>query len=431
MILNFHIENFGSVKDRQTLSFEADSSDHLEDQYITSINNTRILKLALIYGANASGKTTVLKALDFLRKLVLNPESKKTEEFDFKPFLFDAHTPGQNSVLSIEFIQNAVKYSYEVEFNQKAIVQEKLDFYNPNKANVFKRLTDLENQLTSISFGSKIKKDKAIEKVLEANTLWNNTVLGGFIKTNIEIKELKETADWFQEYLSSLISTESVLTPFITDQIRKNALSKEDIIHILKKADFNISDLAFHKNEEEELYQSFLDLLKRTLSKDELSEFQEKGRIESVTPSFEHTVGETKYSISFEEESQGTQRYYGFAGLLALLIKNSVAFSIDELESSLHPDLYMHFLLSFLMNAERSQLIATTHNREILNNRDLFRDDAIWITDKGKTGSTALYSLADFDSSVLRDSTNRLNAYKSGKLGGNPNLGDYYLNLNK
>lgn len=432
MILNFHIQNFGSVKDRQTLSFEADSSDHLEEHYITTINGTRILKLALIYGANASGKTTILKALDFLRRLALNPESKKTVEFDFKPFLFDAHTPAQNSVLSLEFFQHSVKYSYEVEFNRKAIVRERLDFYNPNKANVFKRETDLENQLSSITFGSKIKTDKTTEKILEANTLWNNTVLGGFLKTNIELKELKEVTDWFYQYLDTLILTGSQLTPFVTSNIDKGSISKDDVIRILKKADFNISDIIF-REEIQEMPQELVEFFKKNINVEVVGDvsIQYNGEVRTVSPEFSHTIEGTDYTLPFDLESQGTIRYYGFAGLLALLIRNSVAFSIDELESSLHPDLYMHFLLSFLMNAERSQLIATTHNREILNNRDLFRDDAIWITDKGKTGSTSLYSLADFDSSVLRDSTNRLNAYKSGKLGGNPNLGDYYLNLNK
>lgn len=103
---------------------------------------------------------------------------------------------------------------------------------------------------------------------------------------------------------------------------------------------------------------------------------------------------------------------------------------VDELEASLHPDLYEHFLLSFLMNSKESQLIATTHNRELLNNKDIYRNDAIWFTDKNDDCATELYSLADFDSSVVRDTTNVLNAYKSGKLGAKPNTGDYYLDLN-
>jgi len=74
-------------------------------------------------------------------------------------------------------------------------------------------------------------------------------------------------------------------------------------------------------------------------------------------------------------------------------------------------------------------MIATTHNREILNNKDIFRNDAIWFTDKSKDSATELYSLADFDSSVIRDTSNVYNAYKIGKLGAVPNLGDYYIDV--
>jgi len=128
-------------------------------------------------------------------------------------------------------------------------------------------------------------------------------------------------------------------------------------------------------------------------------------------------------------ESEGTIRYYGFAGILSMMIRDSIAIPIDELEASLHPDLYLHFLLSFITNSKKSQLIATTHNREILNNKDIFRNDSIWFTDKKECCSTELYSLNDFDSSVIRDTSNILNAYKYGKLGGIPNLGDYYIDI--
>lgn len=93
-------------------------------------------------------------------------------------------------------------------------------------------------------------------------------------------------------------------------------------------------------------------------------------------------MNEKGYSLPFKMESNGTKRYYGFAGLLAFILKDSMILPIDELESSLHPDLYEHFLLSFLMNSKDSQIIATTHNREILNKKDLFRNDAIWFTEK-------------------------------------------------
>ena len=431
MITNFSVQNFGSFKDKQTLSFEADKSTHLEDTYIVNVGGQRILKLALIYGANATGKTTILKALDFLRDIVLEPESKKTDELDFNPFLFDPNTPKQNSIISIEFFQNDIKYFYQVEFFKKAIVSEELYFYNPKKANLYKRKTNLTNQFTEITFGSKISKDKTFEKNLEANTLWNNTVLGGFLKTNIDFKELQEIIDWFKNYLRPLVYTRTELEGFVTSRISENEISKSDVVTILKKADFNISDIVIEEAEEK-IPDGLIEFLKKQVKapSDKIKELEEKGKITSINIEFEHTVNSTKYTLPLEYESQGTRRYYGFAGLLALLIKNPTVFPIDELEASLHPDLYLHFILSFLLNSKKSQIIATTHNREILDNKDVFRNDAIWFTDKQESCSTELYSLTDFDSSVVRNTTNILNAYKSGKLSGTPNLGDTFIDLN-
>lgn len=423
MIVNFNVQNFGPIKEKQTLSFEADKSIHLENQYVISLGKYRLLKLALIYGANASGKTTILKALDFLRDLVLEPEERKTNQLDFEPYLFSEESMSSTSIISIEFIQNEIKYYYEIEFVKEAIVNEKLEFFKPNRAIVFKRTTDLENQFSEISFGSKIKVDKSLKKALESNTLWNNTVLGGFLKTNIEVNELKEVLDWFGHYLRPLIFTRTDLNSYVTEMINDLHISKKSIVNILRRADFDISDIVI-KEEELEVPNDLLDFMEKRFKRP-IREGEH--RIASINLNFEHTVGDQKHVLPFNSESEGTKRYYGFAGVLTLLINNSVAFPIDELEASLHPDLYIHFLLSFLINSEESQLIATTHNREVLNNRDIFRDDSIWITDKGDTHSTSLYSLIDFDSSVIRKDTNRLNAYKSGRLGGTPSLGDYYL----
>jgi AAA15 family ATPase/GTPase len=432
MIVNFGIKNFGSFKEEQFISFEADKSKHLESSYIINVGNLRLLKLALIYGANASGKSTLLKALDFLRSLILEPASKKTDELNFQPFLFESKNKSQHSKISIEFIAREVRYFYEVEFFSRAIVQETLTYFNPNKAIVFKRSTDLDNQLTEIKFGSKIKIDRTVEKNLEANTLWNNTVLGGFLKTNVDIQELKHAVEWFKKYLRPLILPSTQLESFVTSKIDKGEISKFDVINILNKADFNISDVLI-REEKKEIPKALFDFFKTEMMANysELAKLQEKGSISSVTIEFEHTVNKRKYKLPIEMESHGTRRYYGFSGLLAILIRNSTAFPIDELESSLHPDLYNHFLLLFLLNSENSQIIATTHNREWLDNKDLFRNDSIWFTHKNDDSSTELYSLNDFDTTLVRNTTNILNAYKSGKLKATPNLGDLYLELKK
>ena len=221
MIIDFSVQNFGPIKSKQTLSFEADKSGHLEDYYVVEAGGLRLLKLALIYGANASGKTTLLKALEFLKGLALYPVSRKTDAFDFNPFLFDRESLKQESVLSIRFIQNGLKYDYEVAFNHNAITREILCVYNPRKAVVFERTTDFKQQLTSIVFRRGVKKNKIVQNTLEANTLWNNTVLGGFIKTNIELPELKEVTDWFDNYLGRVIFTQTSLDNYVTRGIRK------------------------------------------------------------------------------------------------------------------------------------------------------------------------------------------------------------------
>lgn len=410
MIVNFSIQNFGSIKDKQTLLFEADASKHLEDTYVVHTAGKRLLKLALIYGANASGKTTVLKALDFLRDLVVNPKEKKTDILHFDPFLFDAQTPLQPTQLSIEFVHEEVCYQYEVAFTRQAVILEALYIDTFERVLVYSRTTDIAEQLTKISFGDKITLDKNAQQTLELNTLWNNTVLGGFLKTNINLEEFRRVADWFGNYLKSIVAPDTKLDTHITNEIDDEKITKEEILEILKKADFNISDMIIRKKEEI-VPENLLRFFKLRID----------GRI-----IFQHKIDNVFYSLPMEKESEGTKRFYGFAGLLVLLIKTPTIFPIDELESSLHPDLYTHFLLSFLQNAQHSQLIATTHNRELLGDTDIFRNDVIWFTDKGEDCATELYSLADFDTSAIK---NFLNAYKIGKFSGVPHLSDTFIDL--
>ena len=321
-------------------------------------------------------------------------------------------TPQQPTELSIEFVHEEVCYQYEIAFTRQAIISEALYIDTFERVLIYSRTTDIEEQLTRISFGDKITIDKNAQQVLELNTLWNNTVLGGFLKTNINLEEFRRVADWFQNYLKPIVAPDTKLDTYITNEIDDEKITKEEILEILKKADFNISDMIIRKKEEfvpEDLLRVFK------------VRIDVKGRI-----IFQHKIDNAFYSLPMEKESEGTKRFYGFAGLLALLIKTPTIFPIDELESSLHPDLYTHFLLSFLQNAQHSQLIATTHNRELLGDTDIFRNDVIWFTNKSEDCATELYSLADFDTSNIK---NFLNAYKIGKFSGVPRLFDTFIDL--
>lgn len=431
MLVNFNVQNFGCIKEKQCFSMEATRSNELKDYYVVEpIKGLRLLKLGLIYGPNASGKTTLLNALDFLLKMVISPLTQKNEKFDFKPFLFDAQTPNENTIFSIEFVQHKIRYFYEVAFNQEAIIQEELYFYNPNKANIYKRTTNTKKQFTQIKFGSKIKIEKSFIDVLEGNTLWNNTVLGGFLKTNIQNEELQNAIQWFTNTLKPLINPKTELTKFVSVRLDEKEINKKAILALLQKADLGITGILIHK-EEKAIPNELLELIEKdeNIPKDRKEKIKQKGTVTSIDLQLEHTAH--KYPLPIELESRGTERYYGLAGILALTIKEVCIFPIDELESSLHPDLFLHFILTFLSNAKHSQIIATTHNRELLQDKDIFRNDVIWFTEKNESNATILYSLADFDTTTIRDTSNVYNAYKIGKLGAIPNLGDYFLNLDE
>lgn len=430
MIVNFSVENFASFKERQTLSFEADNDKHLDDTYIIKAGGKRLLKLALIFGANASGKTNFLKALQFLGRIVNHPLESKSDELKFNPFLFDPVTTSRSSFLSIEFIQKKIRYKYEIYFTSKSILKENLFSFNPKKAVVYERITSLKEQLTKINFGSKVDIGKEVKRNLEANTLWNNTVLGGFLKTNLKHKDLKDVTDWFKNYLKPVVFSQTSLTDYVMDQLEKKLMNKQLLIGLLKKADFQITDL-FLKKESRKVSNEFVSFLQRNtgITEEEANHLRKGKELTFTEIEFLHDFNGKIFPLSFHLESQGTKRYFGYSGLLSLLINESNLIPIDELESSLHPDLFIHFLLTFLVNSKSSQLIATTHFREFLDNKDLFRNDAIWFTERSEYGATRLFSLNDFDSSVIRNTSNILNAYKAGRLGAVPNLSDYYIDL--
>jgi len=432
MIIDFSIQNFGSVKDKQILSFEANTSKDLEDYHVVTKAGFRLLKMAIIYGPNASGKTTILQALNFLRELVLDPLEKKSDPLNYHPFEFDAESRLQNSELAINFVEKEIRYHYSVEFNRKAIVKEEL-FKYPNKQKIYTRSTDLDGQFTSIIFGDKVKnKNKTVNDVLTANTLWNNTVFGGFLKTNLEFPELKEVQGWFSTYLRRIVLPNTDLDGYILSLIEKKEVYKNDLVKILRKADLRISDILTNE-EEKDIPDGLLEFLekqvKESKSKEQVLRLKEKGKITAVNLQLEHSVNDKKYVLPIDQESAGTNRFFGLGGVLALLIKNSVLFPVDELEASLHPDLFFYFILCFLINSKGSQLLFTTHNRELLNNKDVFRNDSIWFTDRDENSATELYSLANFGTKIVRDTSNVYNAYKIGKLGAVPNLSDYYIDF--
>ncbi|MGB1217082.1 MAG: AAA family ATPase, partial [Saprospiraceae bacterium] len=339
MLISFSVKNFGCIKDEVTLSFEADKSTDLEDYYIIEpIPGLRLLKLGLIFGPNASGKTTVLKALDFLRGLIL-----EDADSDFSPFLFSEEK--ESTFFSINFLVHGIRYKYELEINEDEILEEKLFRFNDKKSIVYTRSTDLEKDISHIQFGRKSNIDTANKKTIKDNTLTSQTVMGALNSLNVDASELKGIIKWFKNNLHEIIHPRTNLTDFIGEKIIDELIDKNQIINYLNKADFSINDIIIKETDKKDsnffgsLFKGVVEGLsgETRYNKKTIGDYMDS-RFDEIFFVHKNIVGANTL-ISYDEESQGTQRYFQFSGLLDLLIRNSVILSIDELESSLHPDL--------------------------------------------------------------------------------------------
>ncbi len=437
MIIEFSVKNFGSIKEKQTISFEATSGNELEEYYVIEpIPGLRLLKLGVIYGPNASGKSTILNALEFLRKLVVEAVYKKTDSLNFEPFLLDDEFINNPSLLEISFIANKRKYSYEVQFTKTHIVSEKLTYYPKNRAaEVYTRSTDPEKQISSISFGSTVKITSKDILTLEANTIWNNTLLGAIAKINIDVKELREIFEWFDEKLLPFITSKRFLIEWTTSQVENDDKMRRKVVELMRRADVQIGDLKV--TNKETIVDDRMKRVLSTLREDAndvthpVNRILQEGKVFKKEVEFSHTVNLNgkNYTRKFNQdlESNGTLQYFGLIGILTVLMESDAIGFIDEIESSLHPDLMKHLIMTFLANSLRSQLLITTHNVSFLDEKDILRNDSVWFTQKKEDGSTELYSLNDFDSSIFRKGSSLINAYKIGKLGAKPNLGSVFF----
>lgn len=431
MLIDFTIENFLSIREPQTLSFEPTKDNKLKDYYIIQVSDKDpkrkvlpLLKLGVMYGANASGKSNFVRAISYFNFLLLSQKNDKTKQLDFNPFILDKN---KNSKIEVNFITNNTKYNYVVEFNKKFIVYEELNNYlfltSKKKQLVYTRKTNEKNQTLEICFHERLKIDEDYIKNLKINTLWNETVIAGFSKISADIEPLQDVTKWLEDYLDNFITPQRPLDGYTTRLIDNDVISKTEVIKFLKNADFNISGIEIKENEED-IPDFIIKMMKSKGAPQKILDELESNKNKATTIElfFKHNNGDgEEFTLPFEEESEGTKRYYGLAGVILNLCKNSSFIAIDELESSLHPDLFKAFVLTYLMNSKKSQLFFTTHNREFLQDKQLLRKDALWIANKMDDASTEIYSFADFDSSVLRDTTSWYNAFTVGKLGGVPN----------
>lgn len=430
MILDFTISNFRSIKEPQTLSFEATNDTHLEDYFVVRRGKYRVLKMLTLMGANASGKSNILEAFCMLHELFFDPCETKTDTIEYDRFVLDAASVAGDSMMAVNFLLGEARYSYKVVFNPQYVRSERLDcqpFDALRPQNVFERTLDVDTMTSAIKWGENYR--STANRTLVDNLLPNRTVFGTFQKINVNIPWMREIAEWLYSYqLPPVRTTEQNLSRYTIDYIEKNPGARRQLVSLLRHADLGVCDYKVEK-QEIPIPDFMLEEMKHNtdLPQDLRNQLLTKNSVTRYVVKLAHSGTDAPVYIDFDEESLGTQRYFELAGVLLRLINESHLVPVDELESRMHPDLLEYFISVYIENSRDSQLVFTTHNNDFLGDRDSYRDDSVWFTEKDEFGATTLFSLADFGSDTLRKSTNRYNAYTAGRLGAKPVTGPTIL----
>ncbi len=431
MIAEFTIENFYSIKSAQTISFEPSPDTFMSDEYSYEVKEgVRLLKLGIIYGANASGKTNILNAIDFFKMLVLRMPKDRNEKTGVVPFLLDDMSRNERTKMSMAFYIGRSKYVLSFELDAKYIYSETLIVYDTNRpTKLYSRSYDAATDSSTIEFGANLKLTKKGQNIISGNTINNSSVLAAFGKSNVEKTKLNDVYDYFDRQVKDVLAPGMLLSGFIKRRLNKdtNGDLKKFLLNFLKASDFNIEDVALH--EEEELITPELEQLIQNapMSDEAKNEMLRKGKITNTELTFTHKAGDNLYDLSEEFESNGTMRFLGMAVILNFLLKKNQFVPIDEVETSIHYELLAYFIKVFLANSDQtSQLLLTTHDINLLN-EEFIRRDTIWFTDKNEFGETEILRLSSLG---LHKNLSPYNAYKQGKLVKLPFLGNLYFDLN-
>lgn len=403
MIQEIKLKNFRSFKDEVTFSFEASKDTFAEDYQVVQIDEkTRLLRFAIIYGYNASGKSNLLYVFDFLNHFWNYKPDDIDEGTPSTPFKLDNVSPNERSYFELIFFVGKTKYLYQLELDTKEVYLEKLSYYNnDNPVMLFERF--LDNGLSVIKFGEGIDISDSIKELITAQCLKNMSFFVARDKVNISLSLIDEAKNWMKTQIMPTIFPYTRLTKFAKQKTVADKELVQYIVDFLNEADFNITKISSTKTT-----QKIPNNLKKImLMNDDISEttkehIENDGTFESIDTIFEHTVGSDSkketYKFKTEDESFGTLRTFGLeTALYELLNNNKSVLPIDEIETSIHSKLVEKILFEYLKNNSRTQLIVTTHNDGLLDLvDDLIRKDSIWFTDKDENGVTDLYKLTDF-----------------------------------
>lgn len=407
MIQEIKIRNFLSFKDEVKFSFEATNDKFAEDSQVVTINeNTRLLRFAIIYGYNASGKSNLISVLDFLSYFW----SAKPKDMDSKtgviPFKLDGISSDKPSSFEVVFFVQDTKYCYQLELDQHQVYLEKLSYYKTTQPIMLFERT-LKDGQSDIQFNPKAEKiSSAAKDMISVNCLKNTSFFVARNQVNVNLPIIDAAKDWMRKQLMPVISPTTGLTSYAQKKASENRSLINYIVKFLHEADFNVTDVSANVISKQLTDDAVKYLTEESDIADEetareVERIKKERTIKQIQTVFEHTVendnGTETYQMDKKEESTGTMRTFGIEAALYEALKDEAVLPIDELETSLHPMLLEKILFEYLKTPSRSQLIVTTHNDGLLDLLDdLIRKDSVWFTEKKKSGITDLYKLTDF-----------------------------------
>lgn len=404
MIQEIKIKNFLSFKDETKISFEASNDKFAEDSQVVQINeNTRLLRFAIVYGYNASGKSNLLNVFEFLSDFWFAKKDDMDDSTGCVPFKLNTVSPKERSCFNMVFYVNNTKYHYELELDNNIVYLEKLSYYKTTQPlELFTR--SYQDGQSIISFGPSIRINSAVENDIMVKCLKNMSFFAARNQVNASLPLIDAPKEWMKKNVMQIITPSTDLTHYAQKKTSEDDALIKYIVKFLHEADFNITDLKTN-SEERPIPQGVMDFILHIddLPTKEKDRLKNEKSLKHLYTDFEHTVennnGTEVYKLSSEddEESRGTMRTFGLECALYSAMQKNAFLAIDEIETSLHPKLLEKILFEYLKTSSRSQLIVTTHNDGLLDLvDDLIRKDSVWFTEKDKAGVTDLYKLTDF-----------------------------------
>ena len=391
MLIEFRVNNFRSLRDEQVLSMVASSDKSLLDTHAADTGLKAVphlLRSAAVYGANASGKSNLIKALQYMRGVVVESAALQPgQTFDrLQPFKLDATSVSQPTEFEVTFILSGVRYQYGFAMNSQRIVSEQLLVFKAFKPQRwFERHFDAISGKDVYEFGPSLKGAKNLwEGATRANALF----LAVAVQLNSEA--LRPVFEWFANRLV-IFNEQSPLSPHFSVQMLKIEQQRKAICEFLRAADISISDI------EVATKQAMVHTLNFDLATGKREDTAGEQAVDEVK--FHHITDHGRAVFDLMDESSGTRNLLFLTGPILDILNKGQTLVVDELDTSLHTLLVQAIVRLFhqsLVNTGGAQLIFTTHDTSLLDAYGLFRRDQIWFVEKHPDQSSSLYPLLDF-----------------------------------